>query len=135
MRGRKSVPAVIHNLRGTFRTDRHGPRRSAPAQPADGVGDPPDYLGVLEAECWRELVRISVPGVLAISDRPLVEVTARLWAEQRRPGAGDMSHARLGRFISCLASMGLTPVDRQRVVAVDPAPVASGWDRLNVVGD
>src|SRR5215217_1755597 len=63
-----------------------------------------------------------MPGVLTRSDIVTVEIAARLWAEMRQslPGAGAIGHARLGRLMVCLASMGMTPADRSRVAAAGP---------------
>src|SRR5215213_309068 len=132
--GKKRTPTADLQARGSFI---NRPSRKRPSEPAptDGVGDPPAYLTALEKECWLELVRISLPGVLTVSDRPLVEVASRLWGEMRNPDprAEFIGHARLGRFMVCLASMGMTPADRSKVTAAGPEPVDSPWDELKVV--
>jgi phage terminase small subunit len=132
--GRKRTPTKVLETRGSFIA--HPERkRSAEVKQVDGVGDPPSYLSDLEKQCWHELVRISLPGVLTVSDRPLVEVASRLWGEMRNPDprAEFIGHARLGRFMVCLASMGMTPADRSKVTAAGPEPVDSPWDELRVV--
>jgi phage terminase small subunit len=136
MRGRKPVPTAIHRLRGTFNPTRHGRRGAGEPLPASDLSvEPPSYLSQLERECWRDLCQLAVPGVLTVADRPLVEIAARLWAEMRSPDprAGTIGHARLGRLMACLASMGMTPADRSRVAAARPPPEDDEWAELKLI--
>jgi hypothetical protein len=72
------------------------------------------------AACWREIVELTCEGVLARSDRLIVEHAAYQLAELRAR-QWRAPPAVLLRYECTLARLGLSPVDRARVSAAPPA--------------
>ncbi len=93
--------------------------------PDPELGAPPDYFDDAQKACWAEFADIMPPGVIAKSDRIIVEMGARLLAQYRTPDGLPAMALRL--LMSVLASLGLTPADRSRVGVV-PRSQGSGWD-------
>ena len=127
---RPRTSTAMLEARGAFV---HNPgRRVARAnepRPTGQLGRPPKHLADDEKKTWRELARISPPGVLANSDRWFVEMTVRLMTRVRQGTAKTMD---TGQLLQCLGRMGLTPADRSRVSAVLPpaAEKDSLWDHF-----
>jgi electron transfer flavoprotein alpha/beta subunit len=76
---------------------------------------------------WAELVNISPPGVLMNSDQWAVEIAVRLMTELRT--TGKLTAAHIGQLQKSLASLGMTPADRSKVV-VTPKEEEDPWDDL-----
>ena len=92
-----------------------------PETPQAEIGPPPERLSDAAKEAWREIVDLAPPGVLARSDRLVIEIAATLLAEFRQgpahPLGAGMSQNRLGRLVSILGDLALTPISRHRVLA------------------
>jgi hypothetical protein len=112
--GRPKLPSKVKVIKGSFR-----PCRENPAEPpATPLGSAPAHLNDSQKGIWDELVKAIVPGVLAQSDRMILEIASVLLAEFRENGTlsvGNMSH-----LISVLARLGMSPADRSKVSLPDP---------------
>lgn len=111
-------PREVAELKGATR---HDPQRyrKVPAKSAFALGQPPDYMAADAKAGWFELETYAAAGVLTGGDRLVLEVTATLLAEFRRDPS-EFSAARLGHLIGCLARLGLTPADRQKLGTEKP---------------
>ncbi|MBB4126230.1 hypothetical protein GGR77_001520 [Xanthomonas translucens] len=101
--------------------DKHNPqryKRQAPKSKA-ALGRAPVYFPADVAEVWKELERCALPGVLTGSDRFVMEVAASLLAEFRANRA-EFKAAKYAHLIGCLARLGLTPADRQKLGTEKP---------------
>lgn len=131
---RKSADQL--RLEGGWRADRHADRDRSPTG-VGKLGPPPKHLAPEACRAWRELVE-AAPWATG-SDRPLVEVTARLLAELRGPE--PMVTSRIGALISALSRLGLSPADRSRITEAPKAvegedmPADERWfrERLRIV--
>ena len=96
-----------------------------PETPQTEIGPPPERLSDDAKEAWREIVDLAPPGVLARSDRLVIEIAATLLAEFRQgpahPLGAGMSQNRLGRLVSILGDLALTPISRHRIMAAMPS--------------
>jgi len=114
--GRNRVPTSILEARGSF--EQNPQRRRKDPTVRGGLGRCPDFLKPDEKQAWREIVKQVPERVLAVSDRILVETTARLVAKQRRDP--EFSSRLCALLISCLSKLGLTPADRSKVSQLPP---------------
>lgn len=110
---RISQPRELAELKGATRQNPQRYRKQ-PAKSAVPLGAPPAYFKGKELQAWKELEAYAAAGVLTAGERPVLEVTCRLMAEMRTNFA-EMPSARISALISCLARLGLTPADRQKV--------------------
>lgn len=113
-------PSVVLELTGTF--DHNPARRRARAsepQPDGPLGEPPDHLAPTVAACWSEIAELACAGVLARSDRLIVEHAAYLLADLRAK-QWRVPPAVLLRYECTLARLGLSPADRARVSEAPP---------------
>lgn len=106
-------PRELAELKGATR---HDPQRyrKQPAKSARPLGNPPGSFAGEELRAWVELEECAAAGVLTGADRAVLEMTCRLIAEMRTDFKA-MPAARITALISCLARLGLTPADRQKV--------------------
>lgn len=111
-------PREVAELKGA---DKRNPQRyrKEPAKSAYELGQPPDYMAADAKAVWFELETYTASGVLTGGDRLVLEVTATLVAEFRRDPT-EFSAAKIGHLIGCLARLGLTPADRQRIGVEKP---------------
>jgi len=116
--GRPRTPSAILELRGSYRKNPQRRRHPEP-QPSGPLGKPPRLLAREERRAWRDIERITPPGVLTVADRWLVEIAARLMAKMRGPKG--LRPGERTQLIQCLSKMGLTPADRSKV-GVTPRP-------------
>lgn len=116
---RIAQPREVAELKGATR---HDPQRykKQPAKSEFPIGQAPDHLSETEKAVWFELETYAAKGVLTGGDRMLLEVTCVLVA-QFRLDPKEFAAARLGHLIGCLARLGLTPADRQKVGLDKPA--------------
>jgi len=105
-------PTEVLELSGAFRKD---PQRRRPVGPKheSGLGDPPSYLSEAERICWGEIVDNSPPGVLTQGERWIVEIAVMLMAKKRTVG---LTAAEIAQLVKTMCLLGLTAVDRSRVV-------------------
>lgn len=119
--GAPKKPAALRELHGTANRNKHRDNQSQPAT-IGGIGPAPDYFTEKERECWDFLVSCMWPGVMGKSDRPTMELMARLF-HRFRYGQFDkeavvpaLNGAELSRLDSLLARYGMTPSDRTKIV-------------------
>lgn len=113
MPGRK--PSAVLELTGAF--DRNPSRRRARAsepQPDGPLGEPPEHLPPSVAGCWREIADLVCAGVLARSDRLILEHAAHL-LDRLRSEHWRVSPAVLLRYEATLGQLGLSPTARSRL--------------------
>ena len=97
----------------------------------DGIGNAPSHISVARKNIWAELIAQLPEGHLQSADRFLLEVVTGLMAKQRNRQS-LISKGEVSLLINALSKLGLTPVDRSRVIIpVKPkANIYSGWDDL-----
>jgi len=143
-RGFAALPAAIHKARGSYRADRHGPRRNervgvAPERPgdlsaeaascwdsivptlADAVALQPSDVGCLRRYC--ELSAMYLRAAAVIQEQGITDDAGRL-----RPEAGLMG-ALGDRLLRIEQQFGLTPASRSRL----PAPEGDATGAENKV--
>ena len=98
----------------------------------DGIGNPPSHISIARKNIWAELIAQLPAGHLQSADRFLLEVVTGLMAKQRNRRA-LITKGEVSLLINALSKLGLTPVDRARVI-IPVKPKASvysqGWDEL-----
>ena len=123
--GRHRQPRELAELKGAVR--KHPGRYRAVVPPCDvEIGGPPEHMAASAAAAWRELESYSLRGVLKGSDRLMLEIAANLVAEFRADPGGMMS-SRVNILVGCLARLGLSPADRQRL-GVPPEAAPNEFD-------
>ncbi|AMV00055.1 hypothetical protein [Xanthomonas citri] len=110
---RHKQPDELARLKGADKKDPQRYKRQAPKSKV-ALGRPPDHLPEDAAAAWKELEKFALPGVLTGADRFVMEVTASLVAEFRANRA-EFKAAKYSHLIGCLARLGLTPADRQKL--------------------
>src|ERR1017187_5892059 len=97
-----------------------------------GIGNPPAHISVARKNIWAELIAQLPEGHLQSADRFLLEVVTGLMAKLRNRRA-LITKGEVSLLINALSKLGLSPVDRSRVV-IPAKPKASvysqGWDDL-----
>lgn len=111
---RNRLPTAQLESSGAFAHDpqRRAARENEPV-PAGPLGDPPTYLDDMQQRCWLEVASYVPEGVLTVSDRLLVEKTARLLARERE--GEPLKAAEHNLMIRCFSLMGMTPADRSKI--------------------
>lgn len=115
---RHKQPAELAKLKGAVKKNPQRYRKEAPTT-GKGLGKPPAHLPDEVVAVWKELDKCSLPGVLTSADRFVMEVAASLLAEFRTNRA-DFKAAKYSHLIGCLARLGLTPADRQKLGTEKP---------------
>lgn len=115
---RHKQPDELARLKGADKKDPQRYKRQPPKSKA-ALGRAPDHLPPDVAEVWRELEKHALPGVLTGADRFVMEVAASLLAEFRECRT-DFKAAKYSHLIGCLARLGLTPADRQKLGTEKP---------------
>ena len=90
------------------------------------LGLAPAHLSDAAKVVWFELEAYSLKGVLTGADRFILEVTSTLLAEYRE-SPGDFAVGKYTHLIGCLARLGLTPSDRQKL-GTDRKPEGNPFD-------
>lgn len=132
--GRKHKPTEIKVLEGRFRKDRHG------KSPQAEGGFPPAPDGLTEGErlLWDQFPR---PVWIALTDRVAVHAAVsvydrilqvqRLQREAEKPSRLISQESNLwGRLMAILSTLGLTPVDRAKMVTPKGEDVPDKWAGL-----
>lgn len=116
---RHRQPRELAALKGA---DKRNPQRYKKQTPEAEfpLGDVPARLGAEEKAAWFELETFALKGVLTGADRLVLELTARLVA-QMRSESREFPAAKMGHLIGCLARLGLTPADRQKLGTEKPS--------------
>ena len=118
MRGRPTKPVEIHRLQGTYRKDRHGNLREFTEDELPVIGEPPEHLTDRQKAIWDELVAVSIPGVLRVSDQFMLEVAVCLLDQFRHEP--DFKTGHLNQLTKCLSSLGFSMADRLRMKLTPP---------------
>lgn len=115
---RIAQPREVAELKGATK---HDPQRyrKEPAKSEFALGAAPDHLSALEKGVWFELETYAAKGVLTGGDRLVLEMTSVLVAQFRADKKGFPA-AKIGHLIGCLARLGLTPADRQKIGTEKP---------------
>ncbi len=98
----------------------------------DGIGEPPSHVSIARKRIWTELIAQLPEGHLQSADRFLLEIVTGLMAKQRNRRT-VIAKGEVSLLINALSKLGLTPVDRARVIIpVKPqaSVYAQGWDDL-----
>lgn len=98
---------------------RYADRVNEPQSNGD-VGDAPKELSKAKKALWAEIIDLVPDGVLAKSDRLIVELIVELMHDLR---TGNSNVASINTLRMSLASLGMTPADRSRVSAPPPQTV------------
>lgn len=112
---RIAQPREVAELKGLTK---HNPQRyrNQPAKSEYVLGHCPEDMKESEKAVWFELETYAAKGVLTGADRMILEVTCSLMAEFRSD-RWAFTAAKIGQLIGCLARLGLTPADRQKIGA------------------
>ena len=86
---------------------------------SDEIGPPPAYFDDVERRVWQEFIETSPEGVLTQSDRIILEIASTLLSDYRKNRA-SFNTSRVNILQRALASLGMTPLDRSRIVAPQP---------------
>jgi P27 family predicted phage terminase small subunit len=73
MRGRKPLPTLIKQAKGTLRKHRINPREPKPQQ---FLGEPPEHLSDGAKEAWRYAIKCAPPGLLSTLDGSILMIWA-----------------------------------------------------------
>jgi hypothetical protein len=112
-------PAEGLELTGAF-IDNPARRRAPDPKSPCPIGGPPVHLTPDEAGAWDEIIYDASEGVLALDDRWVMELAARLIAQSRREG---LTGAETGYLRACLGALGVSPASRSRLLPVRSAEV------------
>lgn len=115
---RHKQPRELAELKGATKKDPQRYKKEAPTT-GKALGKPPAHLPPDVVTVWKELEKCSLPGVLTSADRFVLEVAASLLAEFRATRA-EFKAAKYSHLIGCLARLGLTPADRQKLGTEKP---------------
>ncbi|AKO18937.1 hypothetical protein [Xanthomonas oryzae] len=110
---RHKQPDELARLKGADKQNPQRYKRQTPKSPV-ALGQPPNHLPEDVAAAWQEIEKCALPGVLTCSDRLVMEIAGSLLAEFRANRA-DFKAAKYSHLIGCLARLGLTPADRQKL--------------------
>lgn len=81
----------------------------------EGIGDPPSHVSIARKRIWAEIVESLPDGHLQSADRALLEVVTFLMSRMRNRRV-SVTKGEITLLINALSKLGLTPVDRSRVV-------------------
>lgn len=115
---RHPQPLEVAKLKGA---DRKHPERYRKKPPAVDLplGNAPEHLKEDEKKMWFELESYAPRGAWTGADRLTVELLAVLFCEFRKDPVG-IRVAKIGQIVSCLARLGMTPADRQKLGTEKP---------------
>ncbi len=123
---RLALPKNIHILKGTDKKhpDRMRKRENEPANKSQ-IGNPSKYLSAIEKRFFKEIVNLSIDGVLGEADRIAVEQAACLLVKCRNLNIVDgeiipASAAEQNQFFKYLSQFGMTPADRSKISIPGP---------------
>ncbi len=124
---RHRQPRELAELKGATKKDPQRYKKEAP-KTGKALGKVPSHLPVEVAEVWKELEKCALPGVLTSADRFIMEVASSLLSEFRvKPG--EFVAAKYTHLIGCLARLGLTPADRQKL-GTEKTPEGNQFDEF-----
>ena len=124
---RHRQPRELAELKGATKKDPQRYKKEA-LKAGKPLGKPPSHLPEGVAEAWKELEKCALPGVLTIADRFIMEVASSLLAEFRSKPS-EFVAAKYSHLIGCLARLGLTPADRQKL-GTEKTPEGNPFDEF-----
>jgi len=95
----------------------------------DGIGDAPAHISIARKNIWAELIAQLPEGHLQSADRFLLEILTYLMSRQRNRRT-LITKGELSLLLNALSKLGLTPVDRSRVI-IPAKPTASIYDQFD----
>ena len=112
---RHPQPRELAEAKGAVRKDPQRYRKQPP--PVDQpLGTAPEHMTEAARKCWFEIESLAPRNVLTGADRIAMELVSNLLAEFR-DGPKSFPASRITHLIGCLARLGMTPADRQRIGA------------------
>ena len=110
------VPTNILKMRGADKNhpERIKKRENEPRN-INPVGAPSEHLSDIEKEFFKEIVDLSIEGVLGEADRISVEQAACLLVKCRGLGEDPVTAAEKGLFFKYLGQLGMLPADRSKI--------------------
>ncbi len=151
MAGRRPLPAVVKEIKGTLQKCR---TNELEPKPTTALCDPPEYMSDVAKEAWRYAVANSPPGLLSALDGAVLERWANCCGMYRealskinnagvngmliKTPSGILRRSPLMDVIRDLADemkgyeveMGFTPAARSRISAPDKARPADPWSEI-----
>ncbi len=123
MAGRPPLPLNVLNLRSSGKKNpaRLKARENEPEN-IKPLREPPRFLSRAEKAAYREIVGMTIPGVLGEADSLAVEETARLLVKCRGLGDEPAMAAERRLLFSYLGQMGMMPADRAKISIPKPKP-------------
>lgn len=115
---RHAQPREVAELKGAHKVHPERYRKEPPAVEHD-LGNAPAHLAEDAKAVWFEIATYAPINVLKGADRMLLEVTANAFALYRR-NPDEFPANRLGHLIGCLARLGMSPADRQKLGVEKP---------------
>lgn len=124
---RHRQPRELAELKGATKKDPQRYKNEAPKTNSP-LGKAPAHLPTEVAVVWKELEKCALPGVLTSADRFIMEVASSLLSEFRA-NRGEFVAAKYSHLIGCLARLGLTPADRQKL-GTEKTPEVNPFDEF-----
>lgn len=124
---RHAQPRELAELKGATA---HDPQRYREEPPKSDIplGNAPEHLNEAQKAVWFELATYALPGVMTGADRLVLE-TLTVLVTQFRSDPEGMPAPKMGHMIGCLARLGMTPADRQKL-GVAKAPEENPFERF-----
>ena len=125
---RHAQPREVAELKGAHR--KHPERyRKQPPSVKQPIGTAPAYMHPAARACWFELESLAPDKVLTGADRVALELLSNLLAEYR-DDPKEFPATKITHLVGCLARLGMTPADRQKIGVEKKADGADGFDEF-----
>lgn len=108
---RNAAPAAVHHLKGSYKKDPQRENKDAPEVGDISDKEPPEYFNERQTFYWNDLIQRSPAGVLSDGDYYVLALGAVLLNEMEEK-KGSLGNERIGKLISVLSKLGMTPSDR-----------------------
>lgn len=124
----------VADLKGATRKHPERYRKTPPAVEMP-LGNAPDHLDKTgekdwtASEIWFELESYAPRGVLTGADRITMEVLSNLLVEYRK-APSEFAVGKYTHLIGCLARLGMTPADRQKLGVEKPEDKGNEFDEF-----
>ena len=112
-------PREVAEHKGAIRKNPQRYRKQPPAVDLP-LGTAPDRFTPDQKAIWFELETYAPRGSWTGADRVTVELLSVL-LDEFRTNYAEMKVAKIGQIVSCLARLGMTPADRQKLGTEKPA--------------
>lgn len=128
--GNPRKPTAILKASGALHHDkkRYADRAKEP-KPNRGIGKPPAGMSEAAQKEWRTIVREMADGVLMSSDRSILRVLATLLAQFYEDPV-EFPPGKLTAIGRLAGQLGMTPVDRTRIIVAPPKAKKSRLDAI-----